>query len=165
MSGTFNNYIGNSSGSGSGGSGVTDHSLLTNLDVDSHLQYLLLSGRSGGQTIINDLTLSNILKESISTVTDIVAATGIVAIDNQTLIIQSSTAGDCDITANPQIIAGTSGQSLRLVGNSNTKTVTFSTGDGLLLNNGQSFTLGLNDVLKLIFVGSTWLEESRSNNN
>ena len=107
---------------------------------------------------------SGVVENSVSSVVDIVAANGITAINDQIMIIQSSTAGDCNITANPQIVAGTSGQYLHLIGNDNIKTVTFDNGDGLSLNNGSSFTLGANDVLKLTFVGSTWVEDTRSNN-
>lgn len=61
-------------GSGTSLSGVTDHGLLTGLADDDHTQYLLLAGRSGGQTAYggtgggDDLTLlstSNATKGSI----------------------------------------------------------------------------------------------------
>lgn len=62
------------SGSGTSLSGVTDHGLLTGLADDDHTQYLLIAGRSGGQTAYggtgsgDDLTLlstSNATKGSI----------------------------------------------------------------------------------------------------
>lgn len=40
--------------SGSGQTGVTDHGALTGLGDDDHLQYALLAGRSGGQTLYGD---------------------------------------------------------------------------------------------------------------
>jgi hypothetical protein len=110
-----------------------------------------------------DITASSIIF-GVSSVTDIVAANGITELTDPVMQIQSSTAGDCDITANPQIVAGTTGELLKLVGSSNSKTVTFHTGDGLLLKDGQSFTLGLGDILTLLFIGSTWLEDHRSYN-
>ena len=42
----------------SGAGGVTVHGLLTGLDVDDHLQYALLAGRAGGQTVIGGLAAS-----------------------------------------------------------------------------------------------------------
>lgn len=111
-----------------------------------------------------NLTLSEILKESISAVIDVVAANGIASIADQTLIIQSSTAGDCDITANPQIVAGTAGQHLYLIGNDNTKTVTLQDGTGVSLNDAQPFTFGDTDTMHLIYKGSEWVEVARSNN-
>lgn len=124
-----------------------------------------LSLGTGDDVTHKNLTLSEVLKESISAVMDIVAAAGITAIADQTLIIQSSTAGDADISAvSPQIVAGTAGQHLYLIGNDNTKTVTIADGNGLSLNTGQPFTLGDTDTIHLISNGSEWVEVSRSNN-
>jgi hypothetical protein len=95
-------------------------------------------------------------------VIDIVDTIGIDNVDYPITIIQSSTAGDCNITANPQIIAGTAGQHLYLIGNDNTKTVTLNHNNGLSLTDGLSFTLGLNGIISLIYVNGLWIEKSRS---
>lgn len=112
----------------------------------------------------DDLTLSGLFKPSISSVIDIDSSSGITSIPNSILQIQSQTAGETVISANPRIVAGVAGQPLWLIGADDIKTVTFQTGNGLKLNNGQPFTLGKDDVLKLIYTGSFWVEESRSNN-
>lgn len=63
-----------------GGGGVTDHGGLTDLDADDHLQYPLLAGRIGGQSLTGssltaeDLTLEdNAIDNNTVTVTEILA--------------------------------------------------------------------------------------------
>jgi hypothetical protein len=64
------------------------------------------------------------------------------------------------VTANPQISVGSLvGQTLKLVGESATNTVTLADGNGLSLNG--SWVGGLNSVLLLVWDGSVWVEESR----
>ncbi|MHA2068073.1 MAG: hypothetical protein ACXABY_27245, partial [Candidatus Thorarchaeota archaeon] len=46
-------------GPGSDGTGVSVHGLLSGLGVDDHLQYALLAGRSGGQTLYGGTTTSD----------------------------------------------------------------------------------------------------------
>ena len=101
---------------------------------------------------------------SVSSVIDIVAANGLTSITDPIMRVQSSTAGDALVTANPQIVSGSEGEYLTVVGNDDTKTVTFTTGNGLKLDNGQNFTLGFNDILELLFVNSLWTEVSRKDN-
>lgn len=70
-----------------------------------------------------------------------------------------------DLTAvNPQIAAGTDGQQLILMGTSDTNTVKLGSGNGLVLFGGVSFTLGFNDILRLVYSDSNWYEISRSDN-
>lgn len=97
--------------------------------------------------------------------TSIVASTGITSaqITSQVLRVQGS-GGAVDITANPQIAAGTDGQILEIHGESNTNTVKLDTGTGVLLAGGVSFTMGLGDILVLRYIGTTWREISRANN-
>lgn len=100
-------------------------------------------------------------------VQNIVAATGITAaMLARNIKIQSSTAGNLDITANPQIVAGTDGQIICFIGQDNTKTVQFDTGTGLTLAGGAACTLGLGDTLELVYDSglALWCEISRSNN-
>jgi hypothetical protein len=138
---------------------------VTNLNADQVDGYdFNQSLQTTNDVQFNDCTLTGVLKESISSTIDVVAANGLTSISDQTLIIQSSTAGDCNITANPQIVAGTAGQHLYLIGNDNTKTVTLEDGDGLSLSTAQSFTLGATDTMHLIYNGSEWVEVTRSNN-
>ena len=69
-------------------------------------------------------------------------------------------AGAITVTANPQIAAATNvGQTLVLIGNHATNTVTLADGTGLLLNG--SWVGGLNSVLNLVWNGTAWVETSR----
>jgi len=58
------------------------------------------------------------------------------------------------------------GQMLILKGRSDMglNTVTFNTGDGLILSQGVDFTMGKDDILILILVDGTWIEVSRTDN-
>jgi len=71
--------------------------------------------------------------------------------------------GAVDITANPQISAGTSGAFLMLEGQSDSNTVKLDDGAGLSLHGG-SFTMKNHDMLTLVYSGndSTWHEVSRN---
>ena len=74
--------------------------------------------------------------------------------------------GPIDITANPQIAAGSDGQIILLEGKSDTNTLKFDTGTGLALSGGVSFTMGAGDTLQLMYDSGTslWYEISRSDN-
>lgn len=71
-----------------------------------------------------------------------------------------------DISANPQIAAGTDGQVIKITGLSDTNTLLLEDGNGLQLAGGVSFTLGAGDVIQLHYVTSlsVWVEDSRSDN-
>jgi hypothetical protein len=73
--------------------------------------------------------------------------------------------GAIDITANPQIAAGTDGQIIELVGTHDTNTVKFDDGTGLKLVGAASATLGLGDCLNLRYnaTGAVWRERFRAN--
>lgn len=69
-------------------------------------------------------------------------------------------AGAVTITANPQIAAGSAvGQVLKLVGRSNTNTVTIADGTGLSLNGG--WVAQADSVMELLWDGTNWSEISR----
>lgn len=122
----------------------------------------------GSIKIINASIVDNsdagTLIKSISSVKSVVAATGIDAVTTMYIPVISSTAGDVNITANPQIVAGTDGQELVLIGTDDTRTVTLDSGDGLALDNGLSFTLGENNMIKFVYYNSLWLEQWRIDN-
>jgi hypothetical protein len=101
---------------------------------------------------------------SVSSLVSVVAGTGISAVTAINIPVESSTAGDTTVTATPAIVAGTDGQRVRLIGTDDTKTVTFTDGNGLALDNGQSFTLGENDILEFVYYNSLWIETSRKDN-
>lgn len=68
--------------------------------------------------------------------------------------------GAVNITANPQVAAGTSvGQRLTLISKSATNTVTLEDSDGLSLNG--TWVGALDSVIALVWNGSVWMEESR----
>jgi len=93
---------------------------------------------------------------------NITAAGGITSTANsrQLMFVQGS-GGAVDITANPQISAGTTvGQELLLVGRSDTNTILLENGTGLSING--SFLLGEDSVILLFWDGTNWTEISRS---
>jgi hypothetical protein len=96
---------------------------------------------------------------------DITATIGI-QLTSDLMRIQSATAGAITVTVNPQISKGHDGQKIILEGLNNTKTVTITTGNGLILAGGASFIIGLNDIIGLIYneAKNLWLEMYRSNN-
>ncbi len=68
--------------------------------------------------------------------------------------------GPVTVTANPQIAAGTQvGQTLLLIGRSDTNTVTLANGTGLSLNGG--ITLGEDETIYLYWDNVNWSEFSR----
>lgn len=100
---------------------------------------------------------------------NIVAANGIIAADgqmspteiNQVIFLQGN-GGPITVSASPAIQVGTIvGQKMTLIGRSNTNTVTLTNVSGQLEMNGD-VTLGLSDVLDLIWDGTAWVETSRN---
>jgi hypothetical protein len=114
------------------------------------------------KTIVDTTALTN----SLPTITGtraapsaIVAGTGVAFTGSSgrgVWFIEGS-GGAVDISANPQIAAGSAvGQMLTLVGRNATNTVLFEDGTGLSLNG--SAMLGLDDVLGLMWDGTNWIE-------
>lgn len=101
---------------------------------------------------------------SAGTPSAIVAGTGITGLSAdilQSIFIEGS-GGAVDVTANPQIEAGTTvGQILEIIAKDNTNTVKFEDGTGLSLNG--PITMNLDSVLVLFWDGSNWIEFSRRN--
>lgn len=72
--------------------------------------------------------------------------------------------GAVTVTADPQLVAGATGDRMTLTGTSSTNTVTFVNGAGLDLQS-SSITLGDGDSLSLVYHSSTgWVETSRNKN-
>jgi hypothetical protein len=108
------------------------------------------------QTFVNAVV--PVSYETLQTVTD-----GATAIDCGTAVkIRTvpvvSASGNVTMTANPQIVDGlTNGQLCDIVGTSDTDTVTFSHGTGLVLIKGAgTVTLGNAKTLSLLWTGSMW---------
>ncbi len=77
--------------------------------------------------------------------------------DIQTVIAKGPSAGQGDVSANPQIQAHTIvGAIMNLIGGSDTDVFTLKTGNGLFLNGDWDSTTGR--VLQLIWNGSVWKE-------
>lgn len=93
----------------------------------------------------------------------VVAGTGITA-TMLSRFMYFNTASAIDITADPQIANGTSGQLITIVGSSDTNTLTLDDSAGLRLT-GQ-MVLGIGDNITLFYEGTIgdWIEISRSNN-
>lgn len=93
----------------------------------------------------------------------VVAGTGITAA-MLSRFMYFNTASAIDITADPQIANGTSGQIITIIGSSDTNTLTLDDATGLRLT-GQ-MVLGIGDNITLFYEGTIgdWIEISRSNN-
>lgn len=78
--------------------------------------------------------------------------------------VQSATAGNVDITADPQINIGFDGQRINVEGNDAVKTVKLDDGDGLQLTGGASFTLAVGDTISFHYnlTKNLWIENTRS---
>lgn len=119
--------------------------------------------RSIDSPTFNGMVSTGVIKDSISGVVNVVAASGVTAITDQTMVVQSSSAGDADISSvNPQIVAGAPGQRITLMGNDDVKTVTISDGNGLKLEGGAGYTFAKYDTIDFVFYNSRWVERGRS---
>ena len=112
-----------------------------------------------------DSTYSPVVTGTYAAPSAIVAGTGIAFAGTGYFSIWfiEGSGGAVDITANPQIVAGTIvGAMLWLVGCSDTNTVKLDHGTGLTLNG--SCILGAGAVIQLMWAGATlgWTEVSRS---
>lgn len=78
-------------------------------------------------------------------------------------IVRVALSGAVDITANPQIVDGYSGQIVTFIGGSDSNTLTFDDGNGLSLPGGQCI-LGQDDILVLRYHiwRDLWVEQYRS---
>lgn len=104
-------------------------------------------------------------ERTVSTVQSITAAGGITK-THRYMKVQGD-GGAIDITASPQIVAGTADmETLTLKGESDTNTLKLDDGAGLALKDGLSFTLGDNDVIEFLWADddSVWVEKFRSSN-
>jgi hypothetical protein len=93
--------------------------------------------------------------------TDIVAANGVQfsgSYFENVYFIQGS-GGAVDITANPQIAAGSFiGQKLLLIGCSATNSVQFDDGNGIKLKNKGSVYLFDDESIEFVWTGTAWVE-------
>ena len=81
------------------------------------------------------------------------------AVQFQIIFIEGS-GGAIDVTADPQVAdAEADYQHIWLYGCSDTNTVKFEHGTGLILNG--NFTMGEDDILKLFYNGTDWIETGR----
>lgn len=103
---------------------------------------------------------------STSTVTDSLTATQIIS---RVIVYNESAATDLTGTVNQhQIVAGTNGQIITIVGVSDTNTLKFDDGFGIQLAGGASCTLGAGDTITFVYITSitpnVWVEVCRSDN-
>ena len=147
------------------GQDATHYSQFIHRDADDTLDLIVTSPASA--STVFTLTQHGGVIYPPTAVQTIVAATGITAAMLSRNVLVQGSAGNIDITANPQIAAGAHGQIVTFIGQHNTNTVQFDTGTGLTLEGGSACILGLGDTLTLIMdTGlSLWCEQSRSNNN
>lgn len=98
---------------------------------------------------------------SSGTPNNITAGGGITFTAGQQRMLQfiQGSGGNVDVTANPQIQAGTIvGQELKLIGRNDSQRVLLEDGTGLSLV--SSYNMGANDELSLIWNGSVWVESN-----
>ncbi len=111
-----------------------------------------------------NLTVREAFIQSVDTLS---VATG-ARIDNVStgVLIVTGRGGSQDISINPQILAGTNGQVLELIGGSDTNTLKIDDGNGVVTAGAASRTIGLGDVLRLRYISSVsaWVELSWSDN-
>ena len=100
---------------------------------------------------------------STGTPTEVTAAGGVTVSDvADEVIFLDSDSGAVNITANPQISAASLvGSRLLLIGTSDTDTVLFEDGDGLVLRDGEPILMEDGTVLELVWNGSAWQETRR----
>lgn len=99
-------------------------------------------------------------------VQDVAAVTGITSAMLASPYIQvRGSGGPIDITANPQIAAGSTGQIITIQGSHATQTLKLDDGNGLKLSMGISFTLNDGDLIQLLYDGSDWREMFRQDLN
>jgi hypothetical protein len=95
--------------------------------------------------------------------TQIVAGTGITATHTQRAYLKvRSDGGAIDVTANPQIAAGTAGQMLTLQGTSDVNSLRLQNGNGLVMANATAFTIKEGHLIQFIFDGTLWRETFRT---
>ncbi|MDD2236189.1 MAG: hypothetical protein PHG65_03155, partial [Kiritimatiellae bacterium] len=93
--------------------------------------------------------------------------TGLTAIQPTSSYIRvQGSAGNVSMLADPQIAAGDPGQILTLQGTANDRMVRIQDGAGVQTQFDLPFSLGLYDILQLIYDDSSgnWVEINRSNN-
>lgn len=112
----------------------------------------------------NKVTLGNLLACTPSSDATITAAGGITP--THTIMRIVSSGGAVNITADPQIAAGSDGQLLIVQGTSDANTVQLDDGTGLILEGAVAFVLGANDMIMFAYDSgeSAWIEINRSNN-
>lgn len=96
---------------------------------------------------------------------NIVAGTGITsALLSNVMYYNGGSA--IDISSVPQIADGYDGQIIRIIGSSDTNTLTLDDTNGLQTAGGASFIIGLGDFIQLIYIQTLdlWIECFRSNN-
>ena len=108
------------------------------------------------------------VREAFIQVTDTLSVATGARVDNVStgVLIVTGRGGSQDISINPQILAGTNGQVLELIGGSDTNTLKIDDGNGVVTSGGASRTLGLGDVLRLRYISAigSWVEISWSDN-
>ena len=111
-------------------------------------------------SINNKATFGRITVYTPSSDTAITAAGGI-TVTNRIMRVAGS-GGAIDITANPQIVAGTDGEIVIIQGTHDTNTVKLDDGTGLALN--ASITLAAQDNISLMYDSgdSEWIETGRT---
>lgn len=135
------------------------------LQIDTAAYYILTATTPTWQKIgsVDAVDIKPSVTGTRASPSAIVAGTGVAftgSYSNSLWFIQGS-GGAVTVTANPQVAAGSFvGQRLKLVGRSDTNTVTLANGTGLSLNG--NITMGADSTLSLEWDGTNWREDSRN---
>ena len=128
-------------------------------------------GVTGRATVTSTFEAMGRVNYTPSDTQTITAAGGVTEsmIDKKVILIAGDGAGTTDITpGQQQIFAGSNGQMIILIGTNDSNLVKFDNGDGLQLSAATSFTMGIGDIMQLVYVdaisGGTWVEISRTDN-
>ena len=141
------------------GTDATDH--IAYMQIDSNDIFCVqATGDGAGGVVDLKATVKEQLVYTPSSDIAITAAGGITV--TKTIMRVAGDSGAIDITANPQIIAGTDGQVVIIQGTHDTNTVTLDDGNGLALS--AQCVLAAQDNITLMYDSgdAEWIETSRT---
>jgi hypothetical protein len=149
-----------------GGAMDANNENITNIDVDSGaIDGAVIGAASPSTGAFTNVSANAIVAFTPPAVASMVTANAVTA--NAAIVrVQSSWAGDTDLSSNPQIPDGSPGQIVIIVGEDDTATVTLDDGNGLQTAAGASYTLGDGDTVMFYYDAEAdlWREISYSNN-
>jgi hypothetical protein len=131
---------------------------LANSVVTSTMQFETdISGTTANK--VSAAALKNYIGISVGPPATYLAAETITGSDRNLPV--AGNGGPVTLTSVPQIAPDVTGERKTLIGTSNVNTLTVVHGNGLSLENGLPFTIGLNDIIEFVRYNSLWNEKTR----